>query len=539
MKAGGLPARRVPDSDLRFQGAAVDDINLEEDLLRMKAAHRDAVCAAVVLSAAGPLDDATQDALIALGSRIGLPPELADDLRLRVAGGVVSIDDLPEEPIALGSEARHLSARVLLLGIRSGPRGETTACALASRLGTSTTRMPRLLAAIRTGAGSHPIEDGGTDGILDEFLRSPPFLRKLLGHDGPTRRKVGGIAPTRYRHPLDVQATQALAGTLAFEDAARKLSEMLPERVWRALNAAGRVRVGPDQFPELYETYQRCCQRLDIHPEPPLFLNRGGFNAMTTGIEEPFVIVNDLLVGILPQKELEFVIGHELGHIKFDHVLNLTIAQLLKVPGMVLDNVPIVGPLIKAGIDLAMFEWLRKAELSCDRAGLLCSQDPEAGFRVMMRMAGAPALYAAEFNIDAFIRQYDDLQGHQKDLLTRGFYALSTATKSHPWAAVRAYELKKWMDEGHYEALLAECPLEDGTPEAPAPAEVSRAHRCPGCAAKVPVGLDQCMGCGSAVTAEDALLPCRTCEAEVEPGHRFCESCGAPVHPEEAAEEGA
>ena len=517
----------------------MDDINLEEDLLRMKAAHRDALCAAVVLSAAGPLTPEAQDTLMALGRRIGLPPELADDLRLRVAGGVVSIDDLPEEPIAIGSEARHLSARALLLGIRAGGRCETTACALASRLGTSAARMPRLLTAIRTGAGSHPLKDTGLQASIDEFLRAPPFLRKLLGDDGPARKRVGAIAPTRYRHPLDVQATRALAGTLAFEDAARKLSEMLPERVWRALNAAGRIRVGPDQFPELYETYRRCCQRLDIHPEPPLFLNRGGFNAMTTGIEEPFVIVNDLLVGILPQRELEFVIGHELGHIKFDHVLNLTIAQLLKIPGTVLDNVPIVGPLIKTGIDLAMFEWLRKAELSCDRAGLLCCQDPEAGFRVMMRMAGAPALYAAEFNIDAFIRQYDDLQGHQKDLLTRGFYALSTATRSHPWAAVRAYELKKWIDEGHYEGLLAGCPTE-GEPASSAKASTVRyAHRCPTCTVRVPAGLTLCMACPTEVTPRDALIPCTACESEVEPGHRFCEVCGAPVDADEACEEGA
>lgn len=518
------------------QGAAVDESNLEEDLLRMRAAHRDAVCAAAVLSASGPLDDASASALMALADRIGLPPELAHDLRLRVASGAtVSIDDLPDEPLPLGSEARHLSARLLLLGIRTGARSEATACALASQLGTSAARLPRLLTALRAGAGRHPLKDGVVLDIVEEFVRPHAFVRKLLGHDGPPRRKVGAIPPTRYRHPLDVQATQALAGTLAFEDAARKLSEMLPERVWRALNAAGRVRVGPDQFPELYETYQRCCRRLAIHPEPPLFLNRGGFNAMTTGIEEPFVIVNDLLVGILPQKELEFIIGHELGHIKFDHVLNLTIAQLLKVPGMVLDNVPIVGPIVKMGLDLAMFEWLRKAELSCDRAGLLCCQDPQAGYRVMMRMAGAPALYAAEFNVDAFIRQYDDLQGHQKDLLTRGFYALSTATRSHPWAAVRAHELKQWIDDGHYEALLADCPLESGGPAAPQPPP-ELAHRCSGCAARVPPSVDTCMGCATPVDPACALRLCGACGAEVEPGHRFCESCGAPV-PSPSAEE--
>jgi Zn-dependent protease with chaperone function len=360
----------------------------------------------------------------------------------------------------------------------------------------------------------------------------PAFVRDLLGRGGPPRVRVGQIAPSRYRHPLDAQASRALSGTLAFEDAARKLSELLPERVWRALNAAGRVRVGPDQFPELYELYQGCCERLHIHPEPPLFLNRGGFNAFTTGIEEPFVVVNDLLIGVLPPKELEFVIGHELGHIRFDHVLNLTVAQLLRVPGMVLDSVPLIGPMLKAGLDLALFEWQRKAELSCDRAGLLCCQDPEAGFRVMMRMAGAPALYASEFNIDAFIQQYEELQGHQKDLLTRGFYALSTATKSHPWAAVRAHELKQWIDSGAYAALLAECgPTDRPKDEASGRSAPTQAHRCAHCAARVPGGLASCLACGTAILPAQALRSCPGCPAELEPGHRFCEACGTPCPP--------
>ena len=508
----------------------MDETNLEEDLLRMRAAHRDAICAAVVVSAGPGLTPEARAALVHMVERIGLSAEQVDDFRLQIAAGPMHVADIPAEPVPLGSDARHLAARVLLLGTRLGGHADTVAAAIATRLHTSAARLARLGAALRAGAGEFPLEPGDLAAALDEFVRAPRFLRALLGLGGPPRHRVGHIAPTRYRHPLDVQATKALSGTLAFEDAARKLSEMLPERVWRALNAAGRVQVGPDQFPELYETYQKCCRRLAIHPEPPLFLNRGGFNAMTSGIEQPFVIVNDLLVGILPQKELEFVIGHELGHIKFDHVLNLTIAQLLKVPGMVLDHVPIVGPLLKTGMDLALFEWQRKAELSCDRAGLLCAQDPEAGFRVMMRMAGAPALYAAEFNIDAFIRQYEDLQGHQKDILTRGFYALSTATKSHPWAAVRAHELRQWIDSGAYAELLAESPLEDtGWTEPPAAPAVATAHRCARCATRVPEGVASCLACGTATTPDRALHPCGTCSAELEPGHRFCESCGTPV----------
>ena len=529
----GTPTRSLPTPE-----PSVDESNLEEDLLRMQSAHRDAICAAVVVSAGSALSSEARIALLSMVDRMGLARPQVDDFRLQLAAGPVRLDDIPPEPILLGSEARDLSTRILLLGIRLGGRAENTATAVATHLQTSPTRLARLLAALRPDAGSHPLDSDQLESVLGEFVRPPRFLRELLGQGGPPRRRVGHIPPSRYRHPLDAQASQAVSGTLAFEDAARKLSELLPERVWRALNAAGRVQVGPEQFPELYEIYQGCCDRLSIHPEPPLFLARGGFNAMTMGVEEPVVIIHDLLVGLLPQRELEFVIGHELGHVKFDHVLNLTIAQLLKVPGTVLDRVPIIGPFLKTGLDLALFEWQRKAELSCDRAGLLCAQDPEAGFRVMMRMAGAPALYAAEFNIDAFIRQYEDLQIHQKDLLTRGFYMLSTATRSHPWAAVRAYELRQWIESGSYQAMLDESPAEEAPWSPPAGSPTSPlGYPCPVCAARVPGTVTRCLVCHAPVSAADALRTCPSCDAEVEPGHRFCESCGAPVSSPDTLEE--
>ena len=507
-------------------------MNLEEDLLRMQSAHRDAVCAAVVVSGGAPLPHHARAALLAMVDRIGLAGPQVDDFRLQIAAEQLRVEDIPAEPMLLGSEARDLTARILLLGLRLGGRAETTAAAVAAHLRTSPDRLARLVAAIRPAAGRHPLKAADLAASLNEFICAPGFLRELLGGGGPPRRCVGQIAPSRYRHELDVQATRAIASTIAFEDAARKLSELLPERAWRALNAAGRVQVGPEQFPELYETYRGCCKRLAIHPEPPLFIARGGFNAMTMGIEEPVVIIHDLLIGLLPQRELEFVIGHELGHIKFDHVLNLTIAQLLKVPGMVLDRVPILGPFLKTGLDLALFEWQRKAELSCDRAGLLCAQDPDAGFRVMMRMAGAPALYTAEFNIDAFIRQYEDLQSHQRDFFTRSFYMFSTATRSHPWAAVRAYQLKQWIESGEYQAILDECPEEHTAWAATAARQRTRpalAHRCSQCGLRVPAAVRQCLACSTPVAAKHALRVCLACDAELEPGHQFCETCGAPA----------
>ncbi|HCH65232.1 MAG TPA: hypothetical protein DFR83_20675, partial [Deltaproteobacteria bacterium] len=102
----------------------MDDTNLEEDLLRMQSAHRDAICAAVVVSAGSPLPPSARMALLAMVDRIGLAGPQVDDFRLQIAADTLRVEDIPAEPILLGSEARDLSARTLLLGLRLGGRAE-------------------------------------------------------------------------------------------------------------------------------------------------------------------------------------------------------------------------------------------------------------------------------------------------------------------------------------------------------------------------------------------------------------------------------
>ena len=74
------------------------------------------------------------------------------------------------------------------------------------------------------------------------------------------------------------------------------------------------------------------------------------------------------LVEVLDAPGLEAVIGHEVGHIVSEHALYRTVLNLL------LTLSAASSPLISAAmfpIMMALLEWNRKAELSCDRAGLL------------------------------------------------------------------------------------------------------------------------------------------------------------------------
>ena len=102
---------------------------------------------------------------------------------------------------------------------------------------------------------------------------------------------------------------------------------------------------------------------------------------------------------------------------------------------------------IVAGLE----EWFRKSELSADRGGLLCGQDPGRSWRRLMKLAGGSRLH--EMNIEAFLeqaREYDTA-GDVRDGLLKVLNLLGT---THPFAVVRVAQLDQWRRDGEYEAIL-------------------------------------------------------------------------------------
>ena len=54
-------------------------------------------------------------------------------------------------------------------------------------------------------------------------------------------------------------------------------------------------------------------------------------------------------------------------------------------------------------VRLALLEWFRAAELSCDRAATLVNRDPLVTSRTLMVLAGGAA--SRKLNLDAFLKQ--------------------------------------------------------------------------------------------------------------------------------------
>lgn len=263
------------------------------------------------------------------------------------------------------------------------------------------------------------------------------------------RRVLTDIHPRSWEHPADKAALQALRRIPVFDEVLRKLFGFFGEKPVRLAFQANAVRVTPNQFPRLHELYLEALKTLDAPEEYPLFISQTPIvNAGAWGMNEPFIVLNSGLLILLEEDQLQYVMAHEIGHIMSDHVLYKTMTALLIQLAQM--GFPIVGLAARAVL-VALMEWQRKSELSCDRAGLLAVQDPELVMRSMMRMAGGGA--DDDMNLQEFIIQAEDYR-EGGDLADQVFKVLNLLGTTHPFYVLRVSELREWIESGDYDRIV-------------------------------------------------------------------------------------
>lgn len=226
--------------------------------------------------------------------------------------------------------------------------------------------------------------------------------------DHHLRRRIAGLAPARA-------AAQALV-TLAVP--LQKQVELLES-----------VAVGPRQYPEIHALGEDCARRLGIGV-PRIFLRSmpsGAFTIATDNVA-PIVVLSSSLVSSLTPAELKFVIGHECGHIHNLHGVYNTAAELLVNPlaqglmeqvvsaGVALNvlktslHVDFVAGLIQAGLKLFFLHWSRCAEITCDRAGVICCGDPAAAESALLKIVTGGVSSLKGFNLEEYLRQLGEVR---------------------------------------------------------------------------------------------------------------------------------
>lgn len=261
-----------------------------------------------------------------------------------------------------------------------------------------------------------------------------------------------GLKADQFRHPLDQQATQALKQLPGMDLLVRNLLAPVAEPVFYLENISSSLLVGPKQLPELHQLLRQACEILDVEV-PQLYVRQNPVpNAYTLAMrgKQPFIVIHTSLLDLLTPAEIQAVLAHELGHLKCEHGVYLTLANLILLAAGQLNP---WGTILAQGLQTQLMQWLRCAELTCDRAALLVAQDARVVASVLMKLCGGSRAYQDQLNLDAFLAQaqaYSQYQDQWGDL----YKDVQTAQLTHPLPVLRAWELLNWFDSPAYGQLL-------------------------------------------------------------------------------------
>lgn len=209
------------------------------------------------------------------------------------------------------------------------------------------------------------------------------------------------------------------------------------------------VYAGPSAMPGVYRDVLHCARTLGV-AVPPAILAGTGLRAQGCfGTDDrAFLYLSTFFFDPASEGERRFLAGRLVGHIAAHHVTASTLYALVvdhngirslarKGVGPVLDV--ILAPL-SVGVRLALSRWHRAAEITADRAGLLCCGSLEAAGRAMLRitLGRRPDLDVATYLEQ--LRKSRGAPGKWTELLSdqpfthKRLEALSAFSRSAVWA---------------------------------------------------------------------------------------------------------
>ena len=300
---------------------------------------------------------------------------------------------------------------------------------------------------------------GQKNSVRDDYKNNTAVCgRCRLSLSNEPHKKFADLSKHDYIHPADSKALAALKAIPGIDTALKKLLVVTGESAIRVTFMASAIKVTPKQCPDLYAKLQIACTTLGVDM-PELYVQQNPVvNAFTGGVEKPIIVLHSALIERLNDEETLAVIAHEVGHIHAEHVLYLTAARLIEALtnaslAQLIPGGEIIKFMVSAGISSALLAWARRAELSCDRAALLVTQDPHVIGRTMMKLGGGT--FASKINYDLFLEQAREFQKNYDEKKLDRFWAdILNAGLSHPFPVWRVSEILKWVEDGEYAEVM-------------------------------------------------------------------------------------
>ena len=265
-------------------------------------------------------------------------------------------------------------------------------------------------------------------------------------------KQLIGLNSRDYEHPLDRQVLEVLNGRSLFHAAVNGMLNYGYVKWELVALKGGYFQITPESCKDLYGQIVDVQKTLDVLRLPELYTQWDyAVNGYTTATkDDTLMVLHSGAIDLLTEQELRFVVGHEFGHIKSDHVLLHMMADMINA-GFSL--IPIIGDFAKASNYLLMY-WKRMSEFSADRAGLLACQDIDVALDAIIKMAGIPKKLFGTNARDGFMEQAKKFSLDLSDFTDKTIKTITIATSTHPWTVMRAAELIKWYESGEYQKII-------------------------------------------------------------------------------------
>lgn len=259
------------------------------------------------------------------------------------------------------------------------------------------------------------------------------------------KKILTGLNHVEYEHPFDKKALNALENTPGLTHVGKFFTKNTIEKFYTVQCTGSNLKVTKESYPQLYEYLEYACQILDMPMIPDMYVQYGyEINAYTIGAENPIIVINSGLIDLCDENEIMFIIGHELGHIKSNHMLYHMMASIINV---IIDQIP-WGSYAAVPLQYALYYWNRMSEFTADRAGWLCCQNLNAVVRAFVKMAGLPINQYPNLDAKSFIKQAKDFQMLDYDNMNKVIKFLSIMEQTHPWTVLRGAQLLEWIESG-------------------------------------------------------------------------------------------
>ena len=183
------------------------------------------------------------------------------------------------------------------------------------------------------------------------------------------------------------------------------------------------IKVTKDLLPDVYKCFHECLDVLgsdDCRGE--LYIHQSGeYNANVLSDGHRFdVLVNSGLIKDFCNEEIRFVLGHELGHVIYQHD-DIPVSAIVKSPNSFSEDA-----------ERVLYKWSRSAEISADRIGLLCAGSLGSAVSALFKTSSGLTTIDSEIVIQSYREQYKELKNHVEKV--GGF---NEEERTHPMTSIR------------------------------------------------------------------------------------------------------